>query len=298
MQVRPFSLSRQEFLYLIVFELHQERKFSILKLCVAVGVSRSAYYKWLKHLPSKSERESEKLAEEIKRIFEASHQIYGVKRMKWAVYRELNQVVNVKRIRRLMRLMGLQSEIRRKKPNWIRTKPLHTAENIINRDFEATTPNQKWFTDVSYLFYGQHETAYISAIIDRYDLSIVSYKVSQKNDNQLVLDTLKEAMEKNPGATPIIQSDRGFQYTSNEYQGLKKKLGFEISMSRVNKCLDNQPIESFWGTLKAEYYYRHKFETYDILQRGLDKYIDFYLNKRYVPKFKGLTPNEYRALAA
>lgn len=196
-----------------------------------------------------------------------------------------------------MRIMNLYPEIRKKRPNWIRTTPEYTFENIIKRDFIACRPNEKWFTDVSYLFYGNHQKAYISAIIDRYDMSIVSFVISKNNDNKLVMDTVKEAYKKNPGVRPIIHSDRGFQYTSREYNNLSKSLLFTISMSRVSKCLDNQPIESFWGTLKSEYYYRKTFPTFDSLKAGITKYIEFYQNKRYVPKFNGLTPEEFRKKA-
>ena len=94
------------------------------------------------------------------------------------------------------------------------------------------------------------------------------------------------------------QSDRGCQYTSGMYRALSLECGFEISMSRVSKCLDNQPIESFWGTLKSEYYYRKKFDSYDSLVLGIEEYISRYMTKRYVKKFGGLTPAEFRALAA
>ncbi|WP_373852523.1 DDE-type integrase/transposase/recombinase [Listeria fleischmannii] len=87
--------------------------------------------------------------------------------------------------------MGLFPEIRKKRSEWTRTVPFHIDENIIQRDFHADKPNQKWFTDVSCLFYGNHQKAYLSAIIDRYDMSIVSYVISQRNDNQLVIDTVK-----------------------------------------------------------------------------------------------------------
>lgn len=193
-----------------------------------------------------------------------------------------------------MRIMNLYPEIRKKRPDWIKTTPEYTFDNVIQRDFIASKPNEKWFTDVSYLFYGNHQKAYISAIIDRYDMSIVSYMISKKNDNKLVMDTIKAAYKENPNITPIIHSDRGFQYTSREYNNLSKLLSFRISMSRVSKCLDNQPIESFWGVLKSEYYYRNTFPTFESLRAGITKYIKFYQNKRYVPKFGGLAPIEFR----
>ncbi len=218
-------------------------------------------------------------------------------RIQCALKRELDINISSKKVRRLMRTMNLYPEIRKKRSDWVRIVPEHTFENVISRDFVASKLNKKWFTDVSYLFYGNHQKAYISAIIDRYDLSIVSYVFSTKNDNKLVMDTVKKALELNPEATPIIHSDRGFQYTSNEYNLLSKSSNFTISMSRVSKCLDNQPIESFWGVLKSEYYYRYKFQTLDSLEKGIEKYIEFYQNKRYVPKFNGLTPLEFRKIA-
>ncbi|EAH3957137.1 IS3 family transposase [Listeria monocytogenes] len=189
--------------------------------------------------------------------------------MYYALKRELNQQVNKKRIRRLMRIMGLYPAIRKKRSEWVKSVSFHTNKNIINRNFEADKSNQKCFTDVSYLFNGNHQKAYISAIINRYDNSIISYVISKRNDNQLVRNTIEAAMSSNPGATPIIHSDWGHQYTSNTYYLLKKAYGFTGSMSRPGKCLDNQPIESFWGALKTEFYYRKEFASYDELKKVL-----------------------------
>lgn len=107
-------------------------------------------------------------------------------------------------------------------------------------------------------------------------------------------DTINDAFKNNPNVKPYIQTDRDSQYTSGMYRDLSLKYGFKISMSRVSKCLDNQPIESFWGTLKSEYYYRYKFDTIESLEEGIRNYIQFYMNKRYVKKFGGLTPAEFR----
>lgn len=280
-----------------MFELHEERGYEITKLCELANVSRGGYYKWLDRNPSEEELENEKLATEIKRIYEESNKIYGVERIKWALSRELNWEVNVKRIRRLMQILGISSIIRRKKPQWTKSIAQHTAKNVINRNFEADKPNQKWFTDVTYLTFGKCQKAYLSAIIDRYDQAIIAWKISTSNDNQLVKDTIDMAFENNPGARPIIHSDRGSAYTSGQHKELKVAYKFRVSMSRVSKCLDNQPIESFFGTLKSEYYYQHKFQTLDALIQGIGNYMNFYMTKRYVPKFKGLTPSEFRALA-
>lgn len=132
-----------------VFELHEEG-YDITKLCALAGVSRAGYYKWKERSSSEAEMENERLATEIKRIYEESNKIYGVERIKWALLRELNWRVNVKRIRRLMQIMGISSIIRRKKPQWVKSKPEHTAKNVIARKFDADAPNKKWFTDVTY----------------------------------------------------------------------------------------------------------------------------------------------------
>lgn len=213
--------------------------------------------------------------------------------------RELGLSINHKTIRRALHIMNLKSEIRRVKPqyNWTQSNALYTKENVIDRNFVAKRANEKWFTDISYLKYGNQQKAYISAVIDAHDKSIISYIISKENNNQLVIDTINKAFQSNPQARPIIHSDRGFQYTSQSYQNLRLKHQFNSSMSRPGKCLDNQPIESFWGTFKSEYYYRKVFGSYASLLSGVESYIDYYSNRRYVPKFGGLTPSEYRQTA-
>lgn len=280
-----------------MLELHQEKGYGIINLCKAIGVSRSGYYKWLHRAPSEQEIINESLAVEIKRVYVESDSTYGVERVKIAIERELNLVVNIKRVRRIMRLLGISSVIRRKRSNYVKSTPEHIYENVINREFTSTKPNQKWFTDVTYLKVC-HTNVYLSAVIDTYDQSIVAWKISKTNDNQLVKDTLEMAFDVNPNAKPCIQTDRGSQYTSGMYREMSLEYGFEISMSRVSKCLDNQPIESFWGTLKSEYYYRKKFDSFESLVSGIEGYINRYMHKRYVKKFGGLTPAEYRTLAA
>jgi len=262
-----------------------------------MNLSRSGYYKWRDRAPSEHEKATEELAEEIKRIYDESDSTYGVERVKLAIKREVGMTVNIKRVRRIMHILGISSVIRRKRPNYVKSTPEHTYENILKRDFVAHAPNQKWFTDVTYLKVAS-TNVYLSAIIDTYDQSIVAWKISRSNDNQLVKDTLEMAFETNPGAKPIIQADRGSQYTSGMYRKMALQYEFTASMSRVSRCLDNQPIESFWGTLKSEYYYRYKFENLNELKAGIASYIDRYMNKRYVKRLGGLTPVEFRSLAA
>ncbi len=202
---------------------------------------------------------------------------------------------NVKRIRRLMRLIGISSVIRRKRKGYIKHKPQITAENVLNREFAALNPNEKWLTDVTeFKVIGSNIKLYLSAIIDLYDKSIISYKLGTSNNNKLVFDTYEEAIKNNPKAKPMFHSDRGFQYTSKVFKHKLDQQEITQSMSRVGRCIDNGPMEGFWGTLKAEMYYLNKFHDIKVLENEISKYIDFYNNKRYQNKLKGLTPIEYR----
>ena len=280
-----------------MFELNRDFGYPVVTLCEIINVSCSGYYKWKNRPACEHEWETEELAVKIQRIYDESDSTYGVERIHLAVNRELDGVFNIKRIRRVMKIMGISSVIRRKRPNYVKSIPEHIYENEINRDFTATKPNEKWFTDVTYLKVC-NTNVYLSAIIDTYDQSIVAWKISHINDYQLVKDTLEMAFETNPDAKPYIQSDRASQYTSGAYRALSIEHEFKISMSRVSKCLDYQPIESFWGTLKSEYYYRKKFDSFESLVLGIEEYISRYMHKRYVKKFGGLTPSEFRALVA
>ena len=226
--------------------------------------------------------------------------IYGVRRIKDEINRDFLRNFNVKRIRRLMRRMGLQSVIRRKRKNYIPSIPKVTADNILNREFKAEMPNQKWLTDVTEFKYGNDKKAYLSAIFDLGDNSIVSYVLGHSNNNELVFRTFNMAVKENPGAKPLFHSDRGFQYTSLAFRKMLDDTGCTQSMSRVGRCLDNAPMEGFWGILKCEMYYLNKFDTYQELEKGVEEYMYFYNNKRCQSKYKGLAPLQVRnqALAA
>lgn len=224
--------------------------------------------------------------------------ILGYRQMMTQINRKLKTSYNKKRFYRLMKSLGIRSIIRKKRPNYLKTTEHHTAENILNRNFKATKPNQKWSTDVTELRYGNGRKAYLSAIIDMYDNSIVSYVVGHSNNNNLVMETIHRAMKKNPKARPIIQSDRGYQYTSHEYKRLSEKYHFTKSMSRVGRCLDNQSIERFWGTYKAESFYIKKLNDYESVFNDVSRYIRYYNNYRYVESLNRYSPNEYRKMAA
>lgn len=194
-----------------------------------------------------------------------------------------------------MQVLGIKARIRQRKYNYIKTKPYQVAENILNRDFKASKPNEKWVTDVTeFSIPGEQGKLYLSAILDLYDNSIIAHKLGTSNSNILVFQTFDLAMKRNKTATPLFHSDRGFQYTSRYFKNKLENLGIEQSMSRVGKCIDNGPMESFWGTLKSESYYGLTYKSRADLINGIEKYIHFYNHERFQPVLKNMTPFEVR----
>ena len=276
-------------------EYHDEHPDSSISiLCQILKVSRSGYYKWLNHKETQSERENKKIMEAMKELHKFHNGILGYRRMTIFLNRQFATNYNKKRIRRLMKILGIRSVIRRVRHSCTKAGDRFYAENILNRDFTATAPNQKWCTDVTYLQYGLGAKAYLSAIKDLYDGSIIAYEIGHTNDNPLVMKTIKKALQLNPEATPLIHSDRGSQYTSKEYRYFTTQAGITLSMSRVGKCIDNAPIESFFGHFKTESYHLKKYKTYEELVADVESYIQFYNTQRYQAKLNNLTPWEFR----
>lgn len=287
---------RLENKYLAVKSLNKEKNYPISVLCDILSLNRSSYYKWLQRDPSEQEAKDAELIDRICTLYQESNGIFGYRRIQLNLFRRFGLRCNHKRIYRVMRAIGLESVIRRKRPNYIKSTPETTAENILNRNFNAENLNEKWLTDVTEFKYGDSNKMYLSAILDLKDKSIVSYVVSHRNDNQLVFDTFDAAIQKYPDAKPLFHSDRGYQYTSKAFKTKLDASGMTQSMSRVGRCIDNGPMEAFWGTLKAEMYYLHRFLDYDSLRAAINRYIYFYNNGRYQEKLGGLAPLEFRAM--
>lgn len=166
---------------------------------------------------------------------------------------------------------------------------------MLNRDFTAEKLNEKWLADVTEFKYGNNEKLYLSAILDLKDNSIVSFAMGKSNNNRLVFDTFDLAVSRYPDARPIFHSDRGFQYTSKAFKARLDKAKMTQSMSRVGRCIDNGPMEGFWGILKCEMYYLNgHFEDYDSLAKAIEDYIHFYNYKRRQKRLNKLPPMTYR----
>jgi putative transposase len=234
------------------------------------------------------------ILEEIIRLYTDVRGIYGYRRMTMNINRNLGKQYNHKRIYRLMKSVNIKSVIRKKRKNYMPSTPQITAENVLNREFQADKPNQKWLTDVTEFKLISGQKAYLSAIFDLGDKSIVSYALGLSNNNKLVFDTFDLAVAANPGVKPLFHSDRGYQYTNRQFKAKLDRIGATQSMSRVSRCIDNGPMEGFWGIIKSEMFYLQKFHTYQELKYAIDDYMEFYNNRRLQKKLKGPTPIEYR----
>lgn len=260
-----------------------------------MDLNRSSYYKWLRREKSARERENEDLLHKLGFIYAEVHGIYGYRRLTDELNARYETQYNCKRIYRLTQLAGIKAVIRRKRPHYQRSTPEVTAENILNRDFTADKLNEKWLADVTEFKYGNNEKLYLSAILDLKDNSIVSFAMGKSNNNRLVFDTFDLAVSRYPDARPIFHSDRGFQYTSKQFKARLDTAGMTQSMSRVGRCIDNGPMEGFWGILKCEMYYLNgSFEDYDSLAKAIEDYIHFYNYKRRQKRLNKLPPMTYR----
>ena len=221
----------------------------------------------------------------------------GYRRIRDDLERYHNIDVNDKRVLRICRKLNIKSTIKYSNNGCTRqaANPQYIAENILNREFTAEASNEKWLTDVTEFHYYigiEKHKVYLSAILDLYDRRIVSYVIRDNNNNTLVFDTIDEALRRNPDAQPLFHSDRGFQYTNRTFHAKLVDAGITQSMSRVAKCIDNGPMEGFWGILKRERHYGKRFTDKETLVKMIEDYIDYYNNKRLQKNLGVLTPME------
>jgi len=277
----------------------------VWKLCGLLHLTRSAYYRWIKQSKSPHEQENERIAEKVKEIHKL-HPDMGYRRIRDELFRYHDIHVNDKRVLRICRALDIQSTIKFRRHGCTRSaaSPQYVAKNYLGRRFHADAPNLKWLTDVTeFKYYVGPEVRkiYLSAILDLCDRRIVAFAISDRNDNKLVFDTFDAAIAAEPNAHPLFHSDRGYQYTSAVFHQKLRAAGMKQSMSRVAHCLDNGPMEGFWGILKRERYYGHRFTDRAQLVQMITDYIDFYNNRRIQRRLSVMAPMEFHqhfALAA
>lgn len=268
-------------------------------LCEVLGVSRSSYYKHKNRIKPEKEKQDELICSLINDYHSTFDGILGYRRMTMFINRLNQKSFSEGYIHRLMNILGVKARIRRKRVNRRRVKPEYVKENILSRNFNAELPNEKWLTDVTeFSIPGESKKLYLSPIMDLYDNSIIEYELSFKNNNPLVFKMFDRAIQKNPNARPIFHSDRGFQYTGNAFKGKLKEAGMTQSMSRVGKCIDNGPMEGFFGVLKTEMFYGKRFQTLEELKDKIVEYIEFYNERRFQKRLGCMAPLEYRNQAS
>ena len=274
--------------YLVIYR-HKE-KYTISEMCRFFKVSRSGYYDFVKRM-ERPDRDLP-LAEQIKECQQEVKRTYGYRRVQiWLERKGIYK--NPKTVLRVMQKYNLLSVVRRKKYQHC-GEYLHRYPNLLNRDFHAVRPNQKWVTDISYIKTGQG-FLYLSVIRDLYDNSIVAYKTGTEQNINLVLSTIREAKRKEKVTAELqLHSDQGFQYTSHAYFKLTQSYGIIPSMSRRGNPYDNALAENFFSILKTECIYRAKPRTYEEARLLIGEYIHFYNYQRIQLKTK-LTPMEFRS---
>ena len=218
----------------------------------------------------------------IKEIFEESKNTYGYRRVCEGLMVKYGVTFNHKKVARIMRKYGLKPEyIKRIKPNYSKKRIEENVKpNLLNRKFYTSKENQVWVTDITYLIF-KDKRLYLSTILDLYDRKVVAYKISKFNNNELVMDTLNEAIAKRKNVYgTILHSDQGFQYTSFEYKAICESNGIQISMSRKGTPIDDSPMESFHGILKKETLYNNDIKNINEYQALVEDWIEFYNTTR------------------
>ncbi|HBR2013835.1 IS3 family transposase [Klebsiella michiganensis] len=254
-------------------------------------IPRSTFYYHLKVLRSPGKYDEVKCR--IKEICDENLGRYGYRRVALALRRE-GGALNHKVIQRLMNALHLKAAIRVKRYSSWRGEHGRAADNILQRNFKASRPNEKWVTDVTE-FAVSGRKLYLSPIIDLFNNEVISYSISERPTMPMIDDMLIKAFARlDAGINPVLHSDQGWQYRHRWYQYQLREFGIIQSMSRKGNCLDNACAECFFGTLKSECFYTSKFKDIDELKLAIEDYIRYYNTRRISLKFNGLSPVEYR----
>lgn len=264
-------------------------------MCQLFGVSRAAYYAWVKRL-DQPDPDQERM-EQVQDAYERSHRVYGYRRIACWLQRQKGVCINRKTVLRLMNKLNIRSVARRRKVfRMAKAEIYHHYGNLLNREFIAYQPNQKWVTDITYIATRQG-WAYLSTIKDLFDGFIVSHQLARVNSLELVLNTLKQAKLKEQITDGLIlHSDHGYQYTSHNYAALTYDYAITPSMSRLGNCWDNAPMENFFGHLKEEALRQFPIPSFEEARQIIDDYIYFYNYERIQLKTRQ-TPYETRCLS-
>jgi transposase InsO family protein len=261
-------------------------EFRVVKMAKVLDVSKSGFYAYLNRPKSKREIANDELLKKIKAIHKRSHGIYGYPN----ITKELEEhgAPSKNRVYRLMRKNGIKSKtVRKFKATTNSNHNLPVAENLLNREFTAEKPNQKWVSDITYIATDEG-WLYLAGVMDLCGRAIVGFSMDNHMRKSLVIRALNQAVGRT-GAKEglLVHSDRGVQYASKEYQNVLKKNKFIFSMSRKGNCYDNAPMESFWGKLKQEWLYGRRFKTRTEAKAAIFEYIEVFYNRQRIHSSNG-----------
>ncbi|MGM7724607.1 IS3 family transposase [Metabacillus sp. Hm71] len=273
----------------IIYELRHD--FKVIDLVKVAGIPCSTYYYCVKQMNRPDKYSDVKGV--IQQIFDEHRGRYGYRRITIEL-RNRGYLFNHKTVLRLMNELGLKCLVRITKYLSYRGKVGKIAPNILQRNFKASKPNEKWVTDITE-FHLFGEKLYFSPILDLFNSEVVAYQIERRPVLPLVTKMLDKAFTRlNEGDTPILHSDQGWHYQMKQYRQALKEHQITQSMSRKGNCLDNAVIENFFGLLKSELLYLQEFESMEHFILELENYIEYYNHKRIKEKLKGLSPVEYR----
>ncbi len=264
---------------------------SLACLLKSAGLSRSTFYYQQKVLQLVDKYADVK--ERIAAIYAQHKGRYGYRRIT-ATLRSAGHTINHKTVQRLMDQLHLKSCVRMKKYRAFRGEVGQAAQNILARDFDASRPNEKWVTDVTEFNVGG-DKLYLSPILDLFNAEIVSYQIARRPLLGMVTKMLTSAFQRlGPCDKPILHSDQGWQYRMEKYRRHLELRFVKQSMSRRGNCLDNAAMESFFGTLKSEFFHLAKFTSLDELEAGLHEYIHYYNVDRIKQRLNYQSPVTFR----
>lgn len=274
--------------------IHAEKaQHSVMSLCKLLGVTRQGYYAYSKRPLSTRVVRDQALREHVQRIHRESHGTYGSPRVRHQLRRQ-GQFVGKRRVERCMRSLGLTARISRRFRITTRSNPaLRKADNLLDRDFTASRPDERWVSDITYVWTDEG-WCYLAVIIDLFSRAVVGWSTDAQLLAGLPLRALENALRRRqPKAELLHHSDQGAQYTSLGYRNLLAAHGIEVSMSRRGDCWDNAVAESFFSTLKAELVERRHWRSRSELRSALFEYIEvFYNRKRLHSTLSYRTPAE------
>ncbi|HDX9659298.1 TPA: IS3 family transposase [Bacillus toyonensis] len=272
----------------VVYELRHE--FQVKELVKLADIPRSTYYFYVKQM-DRIDPDAD-LKVEIKAIYEEHEGRYGYRRIRDELANR-NQIVNHKKVQRIMKELGLKCLVRIKKYKSYKGTVGKIAPHILERNFTADAPNEKWVTDITeFKLFG--EKLYVSPVLDLYNGEIITYTIGSRPTYSLVSEMLETALECLPENHQLLMhSDQGWHYQMKQYRHALQERGIVQSMSRKGNCYDNAVMENFFGIMKSEFLYIKEFESVEYFKMELEKYIDYYNTKRIKAKLK-MSPVQYR----